>query len=83
MEGLPTTAASNILKGFVAPIDSTAVGKLRNAGALLVGATNMDEMGMGSFSLYGANGKMVLNPIDNNYFCGGSSGGSAASVASL
>jgi len=40
----------------------------------------MDEMGMGSFSRWGYEGKIVKNPIDTNYFCGGSSGGSAASV---
>jgi Asp-tRNA(Asn)/Glu-tRNA(Gln) amidotransferase A subunit family amidase len=42
----------------------------------------MDEMGMGSFGLYGYEGKMVKNPIDDKYFCGGSSAGSAAAVKS-
>jgi aspartyl-tRNA(Asn)/glutamyl-tRNA(Gln) amidotransferase subunit A len=80
---MQASAASQILKDFIAPVDSTAVSKLRAAGAILVGSTNMDEMGMGSWSMYGMDGKMVKNPIDNDYFCGGSSGGSAASVASL
>jgi len=47
-----------------------------------MGQANMDEMGMGSFSRWGYEGKIVKNPIDPDYFCGGSSGGSAASVKS-
>jgi len=82
VEGMQCSAASLILKDFIAPINSTAVRKLREAGAIIVGTTNMDEMGMGSFGLYGMDGKMVKNPIDERYFCGGSSAGSAAAVAS-
>ena len=62
---------------FVSPIDSTAVKKLRDAGAIVMGTANMDEMGMGSFGMYGMGGKMVRNPIDENHFAGGSSAGSA------
>jgi aspartyl-tRNA(Asn)/glutamyl-tRNA(Gln) amidotransferase subunit A len=76
------SAGSLILKDFISPHDSTAVSKLREQGAIIIGTTNMDEMGMGSFGLYGYDGKMVRNPIDNDYFCGGSSAGSAASVKS-
>lgn len=65
---------------FIAPIDSTAVRKLRQGGAIVVGMANMDEMGMGSFSRNGYGGKPVSNPIDTRYFPGGSSGGSAAAV---
>jgi aspartyl-tRNA(Asn)/glutamyl-tRNA(Gln) amidotransferase subunit A len=48
---MQSSAASLILKDFKAPIDSTAVRKLRSAGAIITGQTNMDEMGMGSFGL--------------------------------
>ena len=67
---------------FVSPIDSTAVKKLRDAGAIVMGTANMDEMGMGSFGLYGYKGKAVKNPIDTNHFAGGSSAGSAVVVKS-
>ena len=67
---------------FIAPIDSTAVKKLRDAGAIVVGSANMDEMGMGSFGLYGYEGKSVKNPIDEEHFAGGSSAGSAVIVKS-
>ena len=66
-----------ILDNFKAPIDSTAVYRLREAGAIVVGMANMDEMGMGSFGMYGMYNTMVRNPIDNDHFCGGSSAGSA------
>jgi aspartyl-tRNA(Asn)/glutamyl-tRNA(Gln) amidotransferase subunit A len=48
---MQSSAASLILKEFKAPIDATAVSKLRKAGAIITGQTNMDEMGMGSFGL--------------------------------
>ena len=79
---MQSSAASTILKGFIAPIDAAAVKKLKDAGAIIVGSANMDEMGMGSFGRYGYNGTIVKNPIDPDYFCGGSSAGSAASVKS-
>jgi len=81
-KGLQSSAASTILKDFIAPIDSTAVKKLRDAGAIVVGSANMDEMGMGSFGLYGYEGKSVKNPIDEDHFAGGSSAGSAVIVKS-
>ena len=77
-KGMQSSAASMILDGFISPIDSTAVNRLRKAGAIVVGMANMDEMGMGSFGMYGMDGKIVKNPIDENYFAGGSSAGSAA-----
>lgn len=51
VKGMQSSAASLVLKDFSAPIDATAVKKLREAGAIIVGQTNMDEMGMGSFGL--------------------------------
>lgn len=78
MKGMRSSAGSLILKDFLAPIDSTAVKKLREAGAIITGQTNMDEMGMGSFGLQGYNGVPTRNPIDPDYCAGGSSAGSAS-----
>jgi len=69
------------LSDFTAPVDATAVHKLREAGAIVIGTANMDEFGMGSFGKNGKNG-IVRNPIDPDHFPGGSSAGSAASVKS-
>ncbi|HVD39609.1 MAG TPA: Asp-tRNA(Asn)/Glu-tRNA(Gln) amidotransferase subunit GatA [Solirubrobacterales bacterium] len=79
-EGVPTTAGSRILEGYRPPYTATAVRKLVEAGAPVLGKTNMDEFAMGSSnenSAYGA----VLNPWDRERVPGGSSGGSAAVVA--
>lgn len=76
-KGMQSSAASTILKDFIAPVDSTAVKKLREAGAIVVGSANMDEMGMGSFGRFGYEGRPVKNPIDEDHFAGGSSAGSA------
>jgi aspartyl-tRNA(Asn)/glutamyl-tRNA(Gln) amidotransferase subunit A len=75
----PVTAASNILKGFKSVYNATAVQKLLDAGAIIIGHTNCDEFAMGSTNEHSAYGK-VLNGIDETRVPGGSSGGSAVSV---
>ncbi len=78
--GRPSTAGSRILSGFVAPDHATCVARLVEAGAVVVGKTNCDEFGMGSSNENSAYGP-VRNPWDPSRVPGGSSGGSAASVA--
>src|SRR5439155_4006465 len=79
-EGVGTTAGSRILQGYRPPYTATAVRKLGDAGARLLGKTNMDEFAMGSSNENSGYGP-VRNPWDRERVPGGSSGGSAAAVA--
>ncbi|MEC8010276.1 MAG: Asp-tRNA(Asn)/Glu-tRNA(Gln) amidotransferase subunit GatA [Pseudomonadota bacterium] len=79
-QALPTTCGSKMLAGFMSPFDADIVESTAEAGAVLLGKTNMDEFAMGSASENPHFGP-VLNPWNHGYVAGGSSGGSAAAVA--
>ncbi len=77
---LPTTCGSRVLEGYRSPFEATAVRRAREAGAVVVGKTNMDEFGMGSSTENSAYGP-TRNPHDRARVPGGSAGGSAAAIA--
>ncbi len=80
LRDVKTTCASRLLANYVSPYDATAVARLREQGAVIVGKLNMDEFAMGSSNENSAAGS-VHNPWNYDYVAGGSSGGSAAAVA--
>ncbi|NCF75415.1 MAG: Asp-tRNA(Asn)/Glu-tRNA(Gln) amidotransferase subunit GatA [Xanthomonadaceae bacterium] len=81
VKGVQATAGSNILRGYIPPFNATSVKKIKDQGAIILGKVNTDEFTMGASTETSAFG-VTKNPLDLKRVSGGSSGGSAASVAS-
>ncbi len=82
VKGMQSAAGSKILEGYKPPFDATTIEKIKKEGAFILGKTNQDEFGFGTFSTNSGYG-IPKNPIDPTRSCGGSSGGAAAAVAAL
>jgi aspartyl-tRNA(Asn)/glutamyl-tRNA(Gln) amidotransferase subunit A len=80
VEGMPSTAGSKVLEGYVPPFDATVVAKCRHEGASILGKTTQDEFGFGTFNVNTPYG-VPLNPHDQERSTGGSSGGAAVVTA--
>jgi aspartyl-tRNA(Asn)/glutamyl-tRNA(Gln) amidotransferase subunit A len=80
--GFQARAGSRILEGYRPPFDATPIAKMRKEGMLLIGKTNMDEFGFGTFCTNSGYG-VPRNPFDEGRACGGSSGGAAAATSLL
>lgn len=81
-EGIQSTAGSQILKGYKPPFDATAVERIKHAGGVVVGKTQQDEFGFGTFSV-NSGFSIPRNPLDPSRTCGGSSGGAAGLTRAL
>ncbi len=81
-KGIQSTAGSRILQGYVPPFDATAVQRIKEQGASILGKTQQDEFGFGTFSVNSGYG-IPKNPIDPERTCGGSSGGAGGLTAAL
>lgn len=82
VKGLQSSAGSRILEGYIPPFDSTAVARVKEEGGAVLGKTNQDEFGFGTFSVNSGYG-MPKNPIDAARSCGGSAGGAAGLAKAL
>src|SRR3989344_6373655 len=80
VKGMESCAGSKILKGYVPPFDATAVSRVKDGGGNIIGKTNQDEFGFGTFSTNSGYG-VPKNPHDPERSCGGSSGGAAGLTA--
>ncbi len=82
VRGIQSSAGSKILDGYIPPFDATCIERLKKESALIIGKTNQDEFGFGTFSVNSGYG-IPKNPLDETRTCGGSSGGAAGLVAAL
>lgn len=82
VKGVQSTAGSRILEGYTPPFDATSVARIREAGGTIIGKTNQDEFGFGTFCT-NSGYKIPKNPHDTTRSCGGSSGGAAGLTAAL